>query len=221
MRSKSRLFTIALALTGSVLLATLPASAQRGGGHGGHGGGASIGAGARGGGMSFGGGGGRSMGGSFAAGGGMRSGAATGGGRSFGGGNWAGGRAVSGNWGGGRSVGGGLTGRPGGAVAVNRFAGGNVAGWRHGGRHHHGRHFHRGFWPGVGFALGAGYPYGYYDDLYAYSGDYYPAYDDSYADTAVVEGGDDSVAQCAARYRSYDPATRTYLGYDGQRHPCP
>jgi hypothetical protein len=23
------------------------------------------------------------------------------------------------------------------------------------------------------------------------------------------------------RFRSYDPASGTYLGYDGQRHPCP
>ena len=27
-------------------------------------------------------------------------------------------------------------------------------------------------------------------------------------------------ASCAQRYRSYDPASRTYLGYDGLRHPC-
>jgi len=26
---------------------------------------------------------------------------------------------------------------------------------------------------------------------------------------------------CMERFRSYDPATRTYLGYDGHRHPCP
>ena len=26
---------------------------------------------------------------------------------------------------------------------------------------------------------------------------------------------------CAQRYRSYDPGSGTYLGYDGQRHPCP
>ena len=25
---------------------------------------------------------------------------------------------------------------------------------------------------------------------------------------------------CAQRYRSYDPASGTYLGYDGNRHPC-
>jgi hypothetical protein len=25
---------------------------------------------------------------------------------------------------------------------------------------------------------------------------------------------------CAQRYRSYDPASGTYIGYDGRRHPC-
>lgn len=29
------------------------------------------------------------------------------------------------------------------------------------------------------------------------------------------------VAWCIQRYRSYNPATRTYLGYDGQFHGCP
>jgi hypothetical protein len=28
-------------------------------------------------------------------------------------------------------------------------------------------------------------------------------------------------AACARRFRSYDASTGTYLGYDGQRHPCP
>jgi hypothetical protein len=31
----------------------------------------------------------------------------------------------------------------------------------------------------------------------------------------------DAVAYCAQRYRSYDPASGTYLGYDGYRHSCP
>ncbi len=25
---------------------------------------------------------------------------------------------------------------------------------------------------------------------------------------------------CVQRYRSYDPASGTFMGYDGQRHPC-
>ncbi len=27
-------------------------------------------------------------------------------------------------------------------------------------------------------------------------------------------------AYCASKYRSFDPRTGTYLGYDGLRHPC-
>ncbi|MBV8510057.1 MAG: BA14K family protein [Xanthobacteraceae bacterium] len=34
-------------------------------------------------------------------------------------------------------------------------------------------------------------------------------------------GPDDPTAYCTQRYRSYDPASGTYLGNDGQRHPCP
>jgi hypothetical protein len=30
-----------------------------------------------------------------------------------------------------------------------------------------------------------------------------------------------AVAYCSQRFRSYDPASGTYLGYDGFRHPCP
>jgi hypothetical protein len=35
------------------------------------------------------------------------------------------------------------------------------------------------------------------------------------------DGGGDSAGYCAQTYRSYDPASGTYLGYDGLRHPCP
>lgn len=92
---------------------------------------------------------------------------------------------------------------------------------------------------GSAIALGDyGYGYGYnYNDGY-----YDPnAYGDSYAydngitydtglplvtfdqpapvdQTTVAVGGDASY--CAQRYRSYDPASGTYLGYDGLRHPC-
>jgi hypothetical protein len=31
----------------------------------------------------------------------------------------------------------------------------------------------------------------------------------------------DPVAYCARRFRSYDPATGTYVGYHGVRRPCP
>jgi hypothetical protein len=72
----------------------------------------------------------------------------------------------------------------------------------------------------AGSALGYGYG-GYYDpyygDDYAYDGYYddeYPAYSGYVASTGVDPG------YCAQRYKSYDPASGTYLGYDGLRHPC-
>lgn len=33
-------------------------------------------------------------------------------------------------------------------------------------------------------------------------------------------GAGDWYAYCASKYRSFDPASGTYLGYDGLRHPC-
>jgi hypothetical protein len=31
----------------------------------------------------------------------------------------------------------------------------------------------------------------------------------------------EAIAECARRFRSYDPASQTYLAYNGQRVPCP
>ena len=64
-----------------------------------------------------------------------------------------------------------------------------------------------------GAILGATQPYGYYGYPPGYYG---PAY--------VVPPpyvGDDAVGYCAQRFRSYDPYSGTYLGYDGLRHSCP
>ena len=36
---------------------------------------------------------------------------------------------------------------------------------------------------------------------------------------AAMENNTDD-ASCAARYRSYDPASGTFLGHDGRRHGC-
>jgi hypothetical protein len=64
----------------------------------------------------------------------------------------------------------------------------------------------------LGGALAAPYYYGYnYYPPTVYGPGYYPA---------PVYGGD-GVAYCARRYRSYDPASGTFLGYDGVRHSCP
>jgi len=32
--------------------------------------------------------------------------------------------------------------------------------------------------------------------------------------------GDGHVQRCSARFKSYDPGSDTYLGYDGRRHTC-
>ncbi|HUG61247.1 MAG TPA: BA14K family protein [Methylomirabilota bacterium] len=40
--------------------------------------------------------------------------------------------------------------------------------------------------------------------------------------TGSIQGRDVTahVERCHARYRSYDPSTNTFLGYDGRRHAC-
>ena len=91
----------------------------------------------------------------------------------------------------------------------------------------------RGFGRGAGFvaglAAGSALGYGGYYEPYSYGDDY--AYDDTYdngyfdtgipvqSDVVVSSGGGDA-SYCAQRYRSYDPASGTYLGFDGLRHPC-
>lgn len=37
---------------------------------------------------------------------------------------------------------------------------------------------------------------------------------------AYAAMGGNANGSCAQRYRSYDPALGTFLGYDGHRHPC-
>ena len=61
----------------------------------------------------------------------------------------------------------------------------------------------------VGGALAAA-PYGPY-----YGPGYYPP------PVAYGPPPGDAVAYCMQRFRSYDPGSGTYLGYDGNRHPCP
>ena len=137
-----------------------------------------------------------------------------GGGARVGGGGGGGGVAINGG-----GVRGPVAGGWNGGVRGPAYAGGN---WGGGYRRHYGG---GGFYPGlvagavVGGALANSYAY-YGSPGYAYAPGYY---DDGYYDegtVAVVPGGDDP-ASCAQRYRSYDPASQTYLGYDGQRYPCP
>jgi hypothetical protein len=67
----------------------------------------------------------------------------------------------------------------------------------------------------VGGAIIASQPRGYY----GYGG-YDPGYDQGYVAVSPY-AGDGEVAYCQQRFRSYDLRSGTYLGFDGQRHPCP
>ena len=111
------------------------------------------------------------------------------------------------------------------------FNGGGGGGWHGGGGYRRGG---GGFIPGAiaGAVIGgaiAGAPYGYYGGPGYYAPGYYaPGYydDQYYVDQGPVVAapgpvGDDAVAWCMQTYRSYDPRSGTYLGYDGFRHPCP
>lgn len=88
--------------------------------------------------------------------------------------------------------------------------------------------YRRGYGPAIGLGIAGALiggaiigatqqPYGYYGHPGYYGPGYYgPAY---VVAPPYVGGG--AVAYCAQRYRSYDPYSGTYLGYDGYRHPCP
>jgi len=85
--------------------------------------------------------------------------------------------------------------------------------------------------PGLGLAagaiiggafLGATQPYGYYRNggYYGNGGYGYAGYDQGYVAVSPYADGNE-VAYCQQRFRSYDPGSGTYLGYDGLRHSCP
>jgi hypothetical protein len=110
--------------------------------------------------------------------------------------------------------------RPGAGIAAGALVGGAIAAPRP--------------WNGYGGYGYGGYGYGGYDSGYnSYGPSYggygydpgyqayqeYPGYNVGYADYSAA--GAQDAAYCAQRFRSYDPASGTYLGYDGQRHPCP
>jgi hypothetical protein len=41
-----------------------------------------------------------------------------------------------------------------------------------------------------------------------------------YNGAGQVTGTGNEAGSCAQRFHSFDPATGTYLGFDGARHPC-
>ncbi len=83
-----------------------------------------------------------------------------------------------------------------------------------------------GYAAGPGYAPGDGYGYDDEDAYqpapgYAAPGYAAPGYASrGYAAPGYAAAGRDD-AYCTQRYRSYDPASGTFLGYDGVRHPCP
>jgi hypothetical protein len=109
------------------------------------------------------------------------------------------------------------------AAGLGHVGHGNAGRW-HGGYAH-------GYGPGYGIGVGAAalatgaiiggaiasQNQGYYSDQ-NYAG-YSRGYGYDAAPVAYNNGS--SVAYCEQTYRSYDPVSGTYLGYDGLRHPCP
>jgi hypothetical protein len=105
----------------------------------------------------------------------------------------------------------------------------HAGGGFHAGRNYHGGGRARGFGGGAPAARFSGGDAGYRGTFI--SGSVVGAagfYDNGYYEdgpVAVVQGpgggGDDTVAYCMRTYRSYDPRSGTYVGYDGLRHPCP
>jgi hypothetical protein len=81
--------------------------------------------------------------------------------------------------------------------------------WHHGGGHGGGYHHH--YHGGGGGAFIGGLAAGAILGGALASRPYYGAY--------AYDGN--AVAYCESRFKSYDPASGTYLGYDGYRHPCP
>jgi len=76
-----------------------------------------------------------------------------------------------------------------------------------------------GWGAGAGFAAGALLGGALASRPYYYGPGYYEGY--AYEPAPVYGGGGGDEAYCMRRFRSYDPASGTYLGYDGLRHPCP
>ena len=94
-----------------------------------------------------------------------------------------------------------------------------------GGVYRGGRYVNRGYY-GRGYYGGRYYGprYGYYGGGYGY-GSAAAAGAVGLATGAIVSGAiaqsNNAVSYCAQRFRSYDPASGTYLGNDGRRHRCP
>ncbi len=77
--------------------------------------------------------------------------------------------------------------------------------------------------PGYSYGYSPGYSY-YSSPGYSYStspGYSYSSPGSAYAYSPGYSTAGNSASYCQQRFRSYDPASGTYLGYDGRRHSCP
>ncbi len=102
------------------------------------------------------------------------------------------------------------------AFALKNAAATNIQSVQYRRGRYHGRYYRRG---GGGAGVAAGVIGGMMLGGMLAGPRYYgyapgPAYGPGY-------GGGDAVGYCMRRFKSYDPRSGTYLGYDGFRHPCP
>ena len=148
----------------------------------------------------------------------------------FAGNNYHGGQPFHGNWHGNGWNGNGWNGN-----------GWNGNGWHGNGWHGNGWHgngwhgngWHGNGWHGNGYWHGPRYSYRYPGYNFFYGGFWYPwpwwqqyggGWDSEIGDNYGYYGGGGyssaHVQYCMNRYRSYNPNTDTYTGYDGRRHRC-
>jgi hypothetical protein len=66
----------------------------------------------------------------------------------------------------------------------------------------------------AGLAIGRAVAYPHFHRPFATYSPAYPAY-------GPYSAADPVVISCMRRFRTYDPSTRTYFGFDGFRHRCP
>ncbi|HXF88822.1 MAG TPA: BA14K family protein [Xanthobacteraceae bacterium] len=66
----------------------------------------------------------------------------------------------------------------------------------------------------AGLAIGGAIAYPHFHRPFATYSPAYPA-------SGPYSAADPAIISCMRRFRTYDAATRTYLGFDGVRHRCP
>ncbi len=84
-------------------------------------------------------------------------------------------------------------------------------GYRHYGYRNRGYRNHGWYYGGYYGRYYGPYPYAGYNYVYSDADDYYNGGDN---------GGNAHVEWCLNRYRSYNPRTDTFTGYDGRQHYC-